>query len=103
MESYKEVMEVSGYVARVCEMLEVFEDVSNDKYVKNISEANKDLIAEYDKMKASTVIEKTLKFEDVPIVTPNGDVLVKSLDMELKKGMHLIICGPNGCGKSSLF
>jgi ATP-binding cassette, subfamily D (ALD), peroxisomal long-chain fatty acid import protein len=38
-----------------------------------------------------------------PIISPNGDVLVKALSFSLKPGDHLLVVGPNGCGKSSLF
>ena len=44
-----------------------------------------------------------IKFDKVPIVSPNGDVLVKALSFEVKQGENLVVQGPNGCGKSSLF
>jgi len=48
--------------------------------------------------------DKIIKFENVPLMTPNGDILVdEPLNFEVKSGMNVIICGPNGCGKSSLF
>ena len=49
------------------------------------------------------IISNNLKFEDVPILSPNGDVLVAKMTFEIQPGMHLMILGPNGCGKSSLF
>jgi len=39
----------------------------------------------------------------VPIVSPNGDVFVKSISFEVRKGINTVVTGPNGCGKSSLF
>ncbi|NWQ71698.1 ABCD3 protein, partial [Neopipo cinnamomea] len=45
----------------------------------------------------------TYRFDHVPLVTPNGDVLIEDLNFEVRSGANVLICGPNGCGKSSLF
>jgi len=103
MEAYKEVTELSGYAARVCVMLEVFDDVQKGKYVKPISEDNKKLLLTFKDSKIEETKDGEIVFEKVPIVTPNGDILINSLNMVIKPGMHLLITGPNGCGKSSLF
>lgn len=47
--------------------------------------------------------DSLIKFENVPIITPANQVLIPELSFELKHGDHLLIIGPNGCGKSSLF
>ncbi|KAG8132669.1 putative ATP-binding cassette sub-family D member 3 protein [Naja naja] len=43
------------------------------------------------------------RFDHVPLATPNGDMLIKDLNFEVQSGANVLICGPNGCGKSSLF
>ena len=47
--------------------------------------------------------DNIIRFDNVPLVTPNGDVLIESLTFEVKSGTNVLVCGPNGCGKSSLF
>lgn len=97
MLAYKEITELAGYTSRVYDMIEVFEEVQAGKYQK--ASVNSEIT-----VKRGEITEgDTVKFEDVPIVSPNGDVLVASMSFESKPGMHTLITGPNGCGKSSLF
>lgn len=46
---------------------------------------------------------ESVKFDNVTIASPHGEILIKNLKFEIKKGMNLLISGPNGCGKSSIF
>lgn len=41
--------------------------------------------------------------DSVPIVTPAGEVLIRSLSFRIKPLDHLLVIGANGSGKSSLF
>ncbi|KKY23446.1 putative abc fatty acid [Phaeomoniella chlamydospora] len=104
MFSYKEITELAGYTARVSSLLDVLDDVSAGSYQKKlVSSASTDENAAV--LRGRGVVEESenIEFTNVPIVSPNGDVLVKELSFSISPGDHLLIVGPNGCGKSSLF
>eukprot|EP01117_Protostelium_nocturnum_P006161 TRINITY_DN221_c0_g1_i1.p1 TRINITY_DN221_c0_g1~~TRINITY_DN221_c0_g1_i1.p1 ORF type:complete len:758 (-),score=316.67 TRINITY_DN221_c0_g1_i1:216-2414(-) len=105
MLAFKEVTELAGYTARVHDMISVFNDVSKEKYQK-VSMKSEDGVKSniMDQRGQITISEEGLIiFDKVPIVSPAGDVLVESLSFDVKPGQNLLITGPNGCGKSSLF
>ncbi|KAG8285846.1 ATP-binding cassette sub- D member 2 [Homalodisca vitripennis] len=112
MSSYKEIVELAGYTSRVGHMLEVFEQVSQGQYQKT-TVAAKSLVRSPGLQFANGQIvirgeicdspDGSIELQEVPIVTPNMDVVVPSLSLRVTPGSHLLITGPNGCGKSSLF
>jgi len=100
MYSYKDITELAGYTARVSELEDVFQDIKSGKFSKTlVSNANLDIL----NSRGHIVESENIEFKNVPIVSPNGDVLLKQLNFYVNPGMHLLIVGPNGCGKSSLF
>lgn len=123
MYSYKELAELAGYTSRVSDLIDAMEDVKQGKYQKKlVSSASVE-----ENAKSESVLNKScrcqfglgltavlrgrgriiesdeIRFDQVPLISPNGDVLVKSMSFSVEPGKHLLVVGPNGCGKSSLF
>ncbi|CAI2360618.1 unnamed protein product [Moneuplotes crassus] len=100
--SYKEVQNLAGYTSLVYEVEEVLCDLDQGTYKRHIvGGSDKEKV---DMSQRGTYFEGDgITFEDVPIVSPNGDLLIRAINFEVTTGMNLFITGPNGCGKSSLF
>ncbi|KAI0517294.1 ABC transporter transmembrane region 2-domain-containing protein [Xylaria bambusicola] len=104
MFSYREIMELAGYTSRVASLLQVMDDIQAGHFEKKlVSSSGTEEHEAVLKGRGKVVESKDIEFIDVPIISPNGDVLVKALSFSLKQGDHLLVVGPNGCGKSSLF
>lgn len=100
----RELSRLAGFTARMTELSVVLKDLNNGHYertmVSNSSSADDDIAP----CKGLIAFQDNLiKFERVPLVTPNGDILVRELTFEVRSGQNVLVCGPNGCGKSSLF
>ncbi|KAF1358925.1 hypothetical protein EJ07DRAFT_122369 [Lizonia empirigonia] len=104
MFSYKEITELAGYTSRVSTLLDVIDDIQAGHFEKKlVSSADTEENAAVLRGRGTVTEGEDIEFVDVPIVSPNGDVLVRKLSFTVKPGDHLLIVGPNGCGKSSLF
>ncbi|KAK2781296.1 hypothetical protein FQN53_000640 [Emmonsiellopsis sp. PD_33] len=104
MFSYKEISQLAGHTARVSSLLDVMDDVAAGHFEKKlVSSASTDSNAAVLSGRGTITESPYIEFTDVPIVSPNGDVLVQKLSFAVHPGDHLLIVGPNGCGKSSLF
>ncbi|PVI07223.1 hypothetical protein DM02DRAFT_609197 [Periconia macrospinosa] len=104
MFSYKEISELAGYTSRVSTLLDVIDDIQAGHFEKKlVSSADTEENAAVLRGRGTVTEGEDIMFKDVPIVSPNGDVLVRKLTFTVRPGDHLLIVGPNGCGKSSLF
>ncbi|KAM3959933.1 LOW QUALITY PROTEIN: ATP binding cassette subfamily D [Aphomia sociella] len=111
MSSYKEVVTLAGYATRVSDMLTVFAEVARGRCVRAVHAAPAApgfQVTFRDNQpvplgKISYSNDLSIHLKNVPIVTPACDVVASGVTLHIAPGTHLLIVGPNGCGKSSLF
>ncbi|KAI8322965.1 hypothetical protein GQ54DRAFT_251672, partial [Martensiomyces pterosporus] len=89
MYSIKEIMELTGYTSRVYSL------------VSTLHALRRDDGATYEDIDG-------IRFTNLPIVAPSidpnvgGELLVRPLTWEVRRGQHWMIAGPNGVGKTSV-
>lgn len=99
----RELTRLAGFTARVTEIKKVLDDLNAGKYERTMVSDFKNNAIGYPGGGKITHCNNIIRFDQVPLVTPNGDVLIKELSFEVKSGVNVLVCGPNGCGKSSMF
>lgn len=105
IQSKKNIQNMVGYAKNLKEFENVLEDINSSLEIAQSINGNSnpndssDLLLKGPNVKYGDEIT----FDKVPLVTPNGNLLVKDLSFSIKQGENLLIIGPNGCGKSSLF
>uniref|UniRef100_A0A3P8VJS8 ATP-binding cassette sub-family D member 3 n=1 Tax=Cynoglossus semilaevis TaxID=244447 RepID=A0A3P8VJS8_CYNSE len=101
----REMSRLSGFTARITELTKVLKELNAGKYERT-------MVSQHDKAEKVALVpgsgqiinrDNIIKFENTPLATPNGDVLIRNLTFEVRSGTNVLVCGPNGCGKSSLF
>lgn len=105
MSTYRELSELSGYTARVSDLLDTMDDLKRGNFHKKlVSAASTEENAKVLQGRGTIVrSEGEIVFDKVPIVTPNGDVLIREMSFVVRPGQNLLVVGGNGCGKSSMF
>uniref|UniRef100_A0A7N6B615 ATP-binding cassette, sub-family D (ALD), member 3a n=1 Tax=Anabas testudineus TaxID=64144 RepID=A0A7N6B615_ANATE len=103
----REMTRLSGFTARITELMKVLKDLNEGKYERTmVSQQEKDTAENLLLVPGSGQIinrDNIIKFDHTPLATPNGDILIRDLTFEVRSGTNVLVCGPNGCGKSSLF
>ena len=80
--SYKELQSLSGYTYLVHEVKQVIDDLDKGTYQRDMI---KKFEEEFDiKQRGKYEIADYIRFENVPIISPNGDILIRSINFEVK-------------------
>lgn len=92
----REMSRLAGFTARMDELVKVLKDLNGGTYQRTMvsNSASADMDIEVGKG-IIAFQDNIIKFENVPLVTPNGDILVKSLSFEVKSGTNVLVCGPS--------
>ncbi|CAH2015661.1 unnamed protein product [Acanthoscelides obtectus] len=96
----RDLSKLAGFTARVTQLRTVLAELNEGKYQRTMVAGAEDLRSNGGKL---IFKNNVIKFDKVPLITPNGDVLIPELTFEINSGMNVLVCGPNGAGKSSLF
>ncbi|XP_029687759.1 LOW QUALITY PROTEIN: ATP-binding cassette sub-family D member 3-like [Takifugu rubripes] len=103
----REMTRLSGFTARITELMKVLKELNAGRYERTmVTQQDKDAVDKLMLVPGSGRVinrDNIIKFDHTPLATPNGDVLIRDLSFEVRSGTNVLVCGPNGCGKSSLF
>ncbi|MCI4391068.1 hypothetical protein PGIGA_G00130220 [Pangasianodon gigas] len=109
----REMSRLSGFTSRISEIQDVLNDLNSGRYERSsvVSAGGKASECPWEVENSARppgtgeiiIADNIIRFEHVPLFTPNGDVLIRDLSFEVLSGANVLVCGPNGCGKSSLF
>eukprot|EP00039_Didymoeca_costata_P000030 m.43872 g.43872 ORF g.43872 m.43872 type:complete len:1317 (-) comp10017_c0_seq2:599-4549(-) len=106
---YEHLVKLSGSAARICELLDVLDEMRADIREDKLPIAHEGQIVVRDRTTHSSSTKSVPKTQveievaGVDLVTPSGVCLAKQISLRLKQGHSLLITGPNATGKTSFF
>jgi ATP-binding cassette subfamily D (ALD) long-chain fatty acid import protein len=113
MYSYKDLAELAGYTSRIYTLLSTLHELDADHYQPTARPATlpaSEPFYDLGHINGRLVQDFSgIEFDGTPIVAPapgqnerGGELLVKDLDVQIKRGEHMLITGPNGVGKTGV-
>jgi ATP-binding cassette subfamily D (ALD) protein 4 len=91
IEESSKLSDLAGYTARIGELLEALDQVSDE--IENI---------EIDHPHRQDDQSETIEFENVTLFSPRSKLIVHDLNLKINQGNHVAFVGPNGSGKTSI-
>ncbi|KAJ8409533.1 hypothetical protein AAFF_G00229340 [Aldrovandia affinis] len=88
----REMTRLSGFTVRITELTKVLKELNSGKYERTMVSQEK----ETEGLQRITLVPGSGEII-------NADNIIKDLSIEVTSGSNVLVCGPNGCGKSSLF
>ena len=87
------MVELAGYTYRLCEMLEVFDDMEREEYLTAAegrmqsidSSLPKQELREIPPIAVSVETEDYIQLESISIITPNSDFIVSDLSFKVRE------------------
>lgn len=96
----RELSRLAGFTSRMTELTHVLRELNQGKYERTMVSNSSSADAEIAPCKGIISFQdNVIRFDKVPLVTPNGDILVRELTFEVVSGQNVLVCGPNGCGE----
>ncbi|GAB5587831.1 hypothetical protein Unana1_02731 [Umbelopsis nana] len=93
IEQATKLSDLAGYTARISELFEAVSHIDND--LENVE-------IDFPYQDGGMNSEPFIAFDKVSIVSPSKRTLLSDCTTRFYPGSHVLITGPNGCGKSSM-
>ncbi|KAL3681209.1 hypothetical protein R1sor_024165 [Riccia sorocarpa] len=103
LELYRKFLELSGGITRVSELNELLKAAADSKRLEGNNSGRMDPLLMIEQRRRRSAVQDDIVFSEVDVVTPAQTMLARKLSFTVESGRSLLVTGPNGSGKTSLF
>ncbi|KAF9428685.1 hypothetical protein BGZ94_001476 [Podila epigama] len=87
-----QVSDIAGYGSRLGQLMEALSELNTEMENIAIDFPHEESVSS----------DSSIRFENVSLTTPTGDVIVNEFTYKFEPGVNTMIVGPNGAGKTSI-